>query len=90
MNTSNEEVQKSLKNIHKHVQVTPEVAEYIDELLLESESEEMKLVLVESLSLEHAQMQILFSQGRYLETFVKAVDAKKVLEIGMVVSIVIV
>ncbi len=67
----------------KHVQMTKGLTKYVDSLLMMGESPESALAINTALRGERAEMFVPFSQARFLEFFVRAVDAKKVLEVGV-------
>ncbi|MFA6341160.1 MAG: O-methyltransferase [Candidatus Paceibacterota bacterium] len=67
---------------NKNVLVTPRVSNYVDKLVLDKESPSVKKFYEQSLQLPMSHMQTEVSQARFLMLLVKAVHAKRILEIG--------
>jgi predicted O-methyltransferase YrrM len=62
--------------------ITPEVAEYINSLLLQGESKKDAELIALHDKGDRSYLHIPYSQGRFLETYARAIKAKNILEIG--------
>lgn len=65
-----------------YVQMNSSLREYIDTLLRKSETPEHNFIIRSSEKGERSYLAVPLSQGRFLETFIRSIKAKHVLEIG--------
>jgi predicted O-methyltransferase YrrM len=70
------------RNRNKNILVTPRVNAYVDDFLLKSETSEMKAYLSETQKMFSAGMQSPLGEARFISILIKAVKAKRVLELG--------
>jgi len=66
----------------KHIKITSKLSSYINSLLMQSEESKAILLLKEHEKGARSYMHIPYSEGRFLETYVRAMGAKNILEIG--------
>lgn len=71
-----------MRNVHKYISVTKELAGYINDLLDRSENRNMKMIREDTEAFDHGEMQASISQLRVIISIMKMIDAKRVLEIG--------
>ncbi len=68
--------------MNKHVEITEEVEGYIDGLLVGGERVDIEDVRAETLAIPHSNMQTRMSQMRFVAGIMKAINARRVIEIG--------
>jgi O-methyltransferase len=71
-----------LKRLTKDVKMTEELAQYVEELHATSEDKGFLNIADNTWEIEHSFLQIPLSEAKFLSLFVKALKAKKVLELG--------
>jgi predicted O-methyltransferase YrrM len=69
-------------NAEKYILITPDIAEYIDGLITPAENPQIEKVRQEQSAIEHGEMQTMLSQMRFVDGLLKAIDARRVLELG--------
>ncbi len=70
------------RGVDKSIDVTPQVAGYIKELLFSAESPKVRKLLSTHDTGDRAYLHIPYSEARFLETYAQAIKAKHILEIG--------
>lgn len=68
--------------ISKSIEITEELASYINDLLDHDETEKMRVTRLETEAFDHGEMQAPISQLRVIISIMQMIDARRVLEVG--------
>jgi O-methyltransferase len=71
-----------MSSVHKFVEITKELAGYINDLLDKSETKNMKMIREDTEAFDHGEMQAPISQLRVIISIMQMIDARRILEIG--------
>jgi len=71
-----------VRNWNKNILTTPRVISYTDKFVIETETQEMRDYLKETGKMYSSSMQSPVSEARFIALLIKAIKAKRVLELG--------